>query len=125
MFGRKKPTPKVRGMKVRETRYRNVTKKYPKSYTIKEWKRFSPDIQQELTNRYNVTISDYKTRGQKAKGIAKSFNKKNIVKAGRKTNAGVMKFSNTMNSIDRGLREFDRAFPKQKGKSTLDRLAGY
>lgn len=70
MFGRKKSPKREMTYENRKRRYGKTTSKYPKTYTMKQWKRFSPDIQQELTNRYTVTISDYKTKGQQVKSIS-------------------------------------------------------
>jgi hypothetical protein len=132
MFGRKKPTPKVRGMKVRETRYRNVTKKYPKSYTVKEWKRFSPDIQQELTNRYTVTISDYKTRGEKMK-IVKSRFKSGLKKGVSEMGKMEMGSGKSVSYLDKpinikspnSLGMFDGGFKSRKSKNNFDNLTKF
>lgn len=127
MFGRKKKPKREMPYETRKRRYGKVTSKYPKTYTAKEWKRFSPDIQQELTNRYDVTISDYKTRNQKIRGIVTKKNVKNTaqktVKGARRIDRGLRSFDRTISSIDAAFRDFD--VPKRKGKSTLDRLAGY
>lgn len=50
-----------------------------KKYTTKEWKRFSPNIQAELSRRYTVVLTDYKTRQEKIKNMKSKF------KAGLKT----------------------------------------
>ena len=52
--------------------------RYPKKYTVKEWSKFSWDMQERLCARYVVILTDYKTKGKKLRGIfsPKSINKK-------------------------------------------------
>ena len=84
------------------------TQNYVKKYTQKEWDRFDINMQQRLTNRYTVEITDYETKQDKWKRRARSFNQENIDK-------GMSKFQNVMKKFDTGM---EKALGKNKTDSS-------
>jgi hypothetical protein len=72
---------------------------YKKYYTVKEWKRFDKvaerengidiTMQEVLLKRYDVILTDYKTKGEKIKGILAKFNAENLNKGITTFNKGV------------------------------------
>ena len=70
-----------------------------KFYTVKEWKRFDKiaerengidiTMQEVLLKRYDVILTDYKTKGEKIKGILNKFNAENLNKGITTFNKGV------------------------------------
>jgi len=53
-----------------------------KFYTVKQWKRFKRndyfDMQDMLCQRYDVILTDYKTRKEKITSVLKKFNQKKL-----------------------------------------------
>lgn len=129
MFGRRnKSTPYSRTAARKQIRYLGKpTQKYTKTYTSKEWKRFSPDVQQVLTNRYTVTLSDHATRKEKIHKLGKSIRKAGVTGTLTKIDKGITKFDRGMKSFDMGLREIDRTFTpaSKRGKYDLGSLASF
>jgi hypothetical protein len=88
--------------------------KQKKFYTVKQWQRFKKnnysDMQEILCQKYDVILTDYKTRKEKVISVLKKFNQKNFDKS-------MLQFSSFMkdfgNSMDQLTRETDA--PKQKG----------
>lgn len=69
--------------------------RYPKKYTVKEWKRFSWTMQEKLCERYIVILTDHKTKSLKDMISPKNIN--------QKLDATVKildKISRTLNSFD-------------------------
>lgn len=122
MFGRKpKSDRNSRRAAQRQIKgRRGTTIKYPKEYTVKEFKKFSPDVQQVLTNRYAVTLTDHKTKGEKLKKFGKSVKGITLTSSLDKIDRGAKKFDKGMRSFDMGLREIDRTFTKKSSKSKYD-----
>lgn len=82
--------------------------KYPKSYTVKEWKRFDKitsdyiiienekyflSMQEILIQKYDVTLTDYQTKKQKFQSIISKVNFENFNKGVETFNKGVKAFS--------------------------------
>lgn len=63
-----------------------------KKYTVKEWKRFNPNIQAELSRRYTVILTDHKSRDEKIKMI-KGKIKQGITNFGTAPSGGELKRS--------------------------------
>jgi len=102
-----------------------------KKYTTKEWKRFSPNIQAELSRRYTVVLTDYKTRQEKMKVMKsrlKSGFKKGISEMGKME----MKSGKSVNYLDApihikspdSLGMFDMGF-KSKKSNNFDNLTKF
>jgi hypothetical protein len=85
-----------------------------KFYTVKQWKRFKRndyfDMQDMLCQRYDVILTDYKTRKEKITSVLKKFNQKNFDKSMTQFSCFMKDFGNFM---DQMTRETDAS--KQKG----------
>jgi len=88
--------------------------KQKKFYTVKQWQRFKknnyPDMQEILCQKYDVILTDYKTRKEKVIFMLKKFNQKNFDKSMTQFGGFMKDFGNFM---DQMTRETDA--PKQKG----------
>ncbi len=51
--------------------YTNSKRKEKMFYTVKQWKRFSWDIQTKLSEQYEIFLTDHKTLKEKLKGVFK------------------------------------------------------
>lgn len=94
------------------------TQKYIKRYTVKEWKGFSKDTQQVLSNRYQVILTDYPKKKQVG-------NK--IIRTARKVDNGINIFNNKMQIGDIFWSDFDKVSPlarKNRKYNSLDHLVG-
>lgn len=69
--------------------------RYPKKYTVKEWKRFSWDMQERLCERYIVILTDHKT-----KNLKDIFSPKNINKNIDRVQNGIVQFSKALDKLD-------------------------
>lgn len=74
-----------------------ITRLYKKRYTVKQWNRFNINMQQKLTNTYDVILTDHKTRSEKIKGI---FTIKNLNKSIDAVSNGTEKFSKALEKFD-------------------------
>ena len=74
-----------------------ITKLYKKYYTMKEWNRFTINWQQRLTNKYDVILTDHKTRSEKLRGI---FNGTNLNKNLDRVQGGIESFSKALEKFD-------------------------
>ena len=87
------------------------TRKY---FTTKQWQRFKKnnyfDMQEILCQKYDVILTDYKTRKQKISSILQKINLKNFQN-------GIIEFSKVMDSVGDSIDQFTRETdtPKQKG----------
>ena len=94
-----------------------------KYFTVKEWNRFKNndyfDMQDMLCQKYDVILTDYKTKREKIFSVLKKINQKNFDK-------GVTEFSKLVQSfggsMDQLTREIDSS--KSKGKDHLDSVWG-
>ena len=94
-----------------------------KYFTVKEWNRFKNndyfDMQDMLCQKYDVILTDYKTKREKIFSVLKKFNLKNFDK-------GVTEFSKLVQSfggsMDQLTREIDSS--KSKDKDNLDSVWG-
>jgi hypothetical protein len=86
-----------------------------KFYTVKEWKKFKNndyfDMQEMLTQRYDVILTDHKTRKEKITFILKKFNQRNFDKAMIQFNSFMKNFGN---SVDQFTKEIDISKHKDK-----------
>ena len=88
--------------------------KQKKFYTVKQWQRFKRndyfDMQEMLCQRYDVILTDYKTRKEKIISVLKKFNQKNFDKSMTQFNNFMKDFGNSMDQLTR---EIDS--PKRRG----------
>jgi len=86
---KKSPESYYREFEKQRSRKQAPSRFIVKKYTTKEWKRFNPNIQAELSRRYTVVLTDHKTRQEKMKVMKsrlKSGFKKGISNIGLETN---------------------------------------
>jgi len=96
--------------------------KYPKHYTVKEWKKFDKVAEREngidittqeiLLQRYDVILTDYRTKKEKLFAILDKVNAKNINKGIDKFNKGMDQFSKVVGSTQ----------PKKKSKRKKSKI---
>ena len=94
-----------------------------KYFTVREWNRFKNndyfDMQELLCQKYDVILTDYKTKREKIFSVLKKINLKNFDK-------GVTEFSKLVQSfggsMDQLTREIDSS--KSKDKDNLDSVWG-
>ena len=79
--------------------------RYPKKFTVKAWKKFDLTQQDILCTRYDIILTDYKTRKEKIFSIMDKFSPKNIDKGIKTMNKGLNQFSKTMDELDKGLNQ--------------------
>ena len=97
--------------------------KEKKFYTVKQWKRFQKndyfDIQDMLCQKYDVILTDYKTKREKVFSILKKINLKNFDK-------GVAEFSNLIQSFGNSMEQLTKEIDSQKhkDKDNLDLVWG-
>lgn len=72
-------------------------------FTVRAWKRFSPDAQQTLLKKFDVILIDYMTRKEKTIKILKKFNARNLNRGIAKFNRGVDGFHNALNEFDKAM----------------------
>ena len=96
------------------------TRKY---FTVKEWNRFKNndyfDMQDMLCQRYDVILTDYKTKREKVFSILEKINLKNFDK-------GVTEFSKLVQSFGGSMDQLTREIDSQtsKDKDNLDSVWG-
>ena len=91
--------------------------KQKKFYTVKQWQRFKKnnyfDMQEILCQKYDVILTDYKTRKEKIIFVLKKFNQKNFDKSMVQFNSFMKDFGN---SVDQLTQEIDS--PRHKKATT-------
>jgi hypothetical protein len=85
-----------------------------KFYTVKQWSKFKSndyfDMQEMLCQRYDIILTDYKTRKEKIISVLKKFNQKNFDKSMTQFGDFMKDFGNSMDQLTL---EIDAS--KQKG----------
>ncbi len=79
-------------------------------FTVKEWNRFTWSIQEVICKKYDVILTDYKTRKEKTLLLLK-INMKNFNKGMDTFNKSLNKFSKTVDSLTNnksGFTEYDQ-----------------
>lgn len=89
--------------------------KYPKKYTVKEWKRFDWIIQEAVCKKYNVILTDYKEPLTKkgmalkiCKVIYSQLNKKNFDKSIGLIQSGTNSISEIGKVFDNPKKEYSK-----------------
>ena len=74
-----------------------------KFYTVKQWNCFKDndyfDMQEMLTQRYDVILTDHKTQKEKITFVLKKFNQRNFNKAMKQFNVFMKDFGNSMDQL--------------------------
>ena len=68
-------------------------------FTVKEWSKFDFQKQEILTRKYNVILSDYKTRKEKIMILLNKINAKNFNKGINSFNKSINQFTKTLDSF--------------------------
>ena len=68
-------------------------------FTVKEWNRFSWSMQEVICKKYDVILTDYKTRKEKIILLLNKINMKNFNKGMDTFNKSLNKFSKTVDSM--------------------------
>ena len=88
------------------------TRKY---FTVKEWKRFkskdSFDMQEMICQKYDVILTDYKTKREKVFSVLKKINLKNFDRR-------VTEFSKLVQSFGGSMDQLTRELDSQKSKDS-------
>ena len=94
-----------------------------KYFTVREWNRFKNndyfDMQDMLCQKYDVILTDYKTKREKIFSVLKKINLKNFDKGLTEFSKLVQSFGGSMDQLTR---EIDSS--KSKGKDHLDSVWG-
>ena len=93
-----------------------------KYFTTKQWQRFKSndyfDMQELLCQRYDVVLTDYKTRGQKIISLLSHINLKNLDK-------GIVQFNKLFASFGDSTEQLTRELNHtKKDKQNLDSIWG-
>jgi len=114
---------------------KNNSKKEQKRYTVKEWKKFYK-IQEEMCKKYDVILTDYKTRKQKINYILEKINLKNTNKGINTFNKIIQDFGNSMDKLTTELNKTSKNnikiwsdvleddSQKSKNESSLEKIWG-
>ena len=68
-------------------------------FTVKQWNKFSWNMQEVLCKKYNVILTDYQTRKDKIISLLNKINMKNFNKGMDTFNKSLNKFSKTVDSL--------------------------
>ena len=68
-------------------------------FTVKQWNKFSWNMQEALCKKYNVILIDYQTRKEKIMSLLNKINMKNFNKGMDTFNKSLNKFSKTVDSL--------------------------
>jgi hypothetical protein len=96
------------------------TRKY---FTVKQWQKFKTndyfDMQELLCQKYDVVLSDYKTKKQKIFSLLQKINLKSFEK-------GITKFSKLVQSFDNSMDQFTAEINNKKisDKKNLESIWG-
>lgn len=72
-------------------------------FTVKEWNRFAWSMQEVICKKYDVILTDYKTRKEKTILLLNKINMKNFNKGMDTFNKSLNKFSKTVDSLTRSI----------------------
>ncbi len=103
-----------------------IPRKKQVKLTVKEWKRFDKvftkqfgdtivylDMQQLLCKKYDVILTDHRTRGEKLKDILKKFNQKNLDKGINMVQGGIDDFVKEIDNFGSAFGGKDEALTKE------------
>lgn len=99
-------------------------------FTVKEWNRFNWDKQQVLTKKYNVILTDYKTKKERALNLLDKINFKNFNKGISIFNNAIQQFGNSMdkitNELSTDVKKSNKStrISEEKNKQNLEKIWG-
>ena len=73
-----------------------------KYYTVKEWKKFY-NIQEVMCQKYDIILTDYKTKREQITSILKQINLKNMDKGISTFNKIIQQFGGSMEQLTRDI----------------------
>lgn len=89
------------------------TKLPQKRYTVREWKRFKSPVQEMLLRRFDVILTDHKTRRERLRGFARAMfrptiqqrqsQRKSLDTGIKKVKGAIDNFDRSMDSLSKGL----------------------
>jgi hypothetical protein len=97
-----------------------------KYYTVKQWKKFkenkvkknntlqNQDIQEIMCKKYDIILTDYKTKRQQVISILKNINLKNIDKGISTFNKILQEFGGSMGQLTKDINETSHAKPSSR-----------
>ena len=93
-----------------------MTSRCKKQYTVKQWRRFKKtkvteidgvkhhiDLQELLCKKYEIILTDYKTKWERIKSILKKINSKNIDKGINVINMAINEFGKAVDELTKDL----------------------
>jgi len=91
-------------------------------FTVREWNRFSWSMQEILCKKYDVILTDYKTRKEKIILLLHKINMKNFNKGMDTFNKSLNKFSKTVDSMTASANKSSfKGFDQGKSMEGLDK----
>jgi len=107
-----------------------------KLYTIKQWARFKKtkvtdidgvkhyiDLQELLCKKYDIILTDYKTKWERITSILKKINTKNIDKGIDAFSMAMQEFGKAIDELTKDLGNSEKD-EQDKGKANLEKLWG-
>ena len=83
----------------------------PKLYmTVKAWNRFGYEYQKHLMIKFDVILTDHKTRREKIISVLRKFNNKNL-------DLGIKKFNHTIEDFERSMDQLSNDLNKSYGRN--------
>ena len=107
-----------------------------KLYTVKQWKKFKKikateldgikhyfDLQEIMCKKYDIILTDHKTKWDQITSILKKINSKNINKCIDAFSMGVQAFGVSIDELSKDFESTKKVEP-DKGKANLEKLWG-
>ena len=84
-------------------------------------------MQQVLSNRYSVVLTDHSTKKESIRKLGKSIRKAGFIGSIQKIDRGITSFDRGMKSFNRGMGVIDQTFTpaSKKSKYNLDSFANF
>ena len=98
-------------------------------YTVKEWKRFSWNIKEQLSEQYELFLTDHKTRKEKILSILKRQSPEKRKARKDKIKKGFAKFNKGIDTVVSGIDKFSKAtnqmhVDSRAGDKNMDKITG-
>ena len=99
-----------------------------KYYTVKQWNCFKNndyfDMQDMLCQKFDVILTDHKTKKEKVISILKKFNQRNFNKGMIQFNGFMKDFGNSVDQLTREFNTVEKDTPRQKSRDNQDLIWG-
>ena len=99
-----------------------------KYYTVKQWNCFKNndyfDMQDMLCKKFDVILTDHKTKKEKVISILKKFNQRNFNKGMNQFNGFMKDFGNSVDQLTREFDTVEKDTPRQKSRDNQDLIWG-